>query len=195
MMSSTSRLEPIPPEQLTPEQRRLYDDILSHLGESLDDKNSFVTRNEEKAFVGPWNGWLHAPVVGAGVWTLIKAMAQDEKLPQNLRQIAILTVGSHFNAAYEIYAHTALARQSFDEDQIRALTNGAIPQGFSPEETLVHQIAKALVRGGPLSDELWAEGVRVLGQDEAIRLVFLVGLYALVSMCLNGFNVPVPAEA
>ncbi len=194
-MSSASRLEPIPPEQLTPEQRRLYDDILSTIGENLDDKHSFVTRNEEKAFIGPWNGWLHAPVAGAGIWNLIKAMAQDEKLPQNLRQIAILTVGSHFNAAYEIYAHTALARQIFDDDQVRALTNGAIPQGFSPEERLVHQIAKALVRGGPLADDLWAEGVRVLGQDEIIRLVFLVGLYSLVSTCLNGFNVPVPAEA
>jgi hypothetical protein len=34
--------------------------------------------------------------------------------------------------------------------------------------------------------------VETFGQHGANELIYLVGLYALVSMTLNGFNVPVP---
>jgi hypothetical protein len=34
--------------------------------------------------------------------------------------------------------------------------------------------------------------VQAFGQHGAAELIFLVGLYCLVSITLNGFNVPVP---
>lgn len=120
-------------------------------------------------------------------------MKRDEKLPQNLRQVAIVTAGSHFKADYEVYAHASMARQYFSEEQVDALSNGILPRGLLLEEQLVYRFTKALVKGGPLADDLYTEGIDILGEGKIIELVFLIGLYSLVSMCLNGFNVPVPA--
>jgi hypothetical protein len=36
--------------------------------------------------------------------------------------------------------------------------------------------------------------VETFGQHGANELIYLVGLYALVSMTLNGFNVPLPEK-
>ncbi|KAH0846524.1 hypothetical protein AYO21_10124 [Fonsecaea monophora] len=194
-MTSRMRLQPVPPEQLDPAQRALYDDVVDNIVKTLDQQQSFITRDSSGALLGPWNAWIHEPVVGAAMWHLSKVMFRAATLPETLRQVAILTVGSHYRAAYEVYAHSGLSRHYFDPDQVAALARGEIPEGgLSPDETLVHDISKALVSGGPLSDDLYAQGVRVLGQKMLSELIFLVSLYALVSVNLNGFNVPIPTE-
>ena len=50
----------------------------------------------------------------------------------------------------------------------------------------------ALSRGGVLPEPLYRLAVDTFGQHGANELIYLVGLYALVSTTLNGFNVPVP---
>ena len=52
----------------------------------------------------------------------------------------------------------------------------------------------ALVAGGVLPELTWKQGVEVFGQEAAAELVYLVGLYCLVSVTLNGFDVPVPEQ-
>ncbi|EXJ72155.1 uncharacterized protein A1O5_04659 [Cladophialophora psammophila CBS 110553] len=193
-MGSRMRLQPVPPEQLTPDQRELYDDVVDNIVRTLDDRNSFITRDENGALLGPWNAWIHEPVVGSAMWHLSKVMFRAAKLPETLRQVAILTVGSQYKAAYEVYAHSGLSRHYFSQEQVAALASGSAPEDLSPDETLVYRISKALVSGGPLPDDLYAQGVQVLGQSMLSELIFLVSLYALVSVNLNGFNVPVPTQ-
>ena len=38
----------------------------------------------------------------------------------------------------------------------------------------------------------YRQAVQAFGQHGAAELIYLVGLYCLVSITLNGFNVPVP---
>jgi 4-carboxymuconolactone decarboxylase len=53
-------------------------------------------------------------------------------------------------------------------------------------------VAYALVNGGVLPEPVYRLAVDTFGQHGANELIYLVGLYCLVSMTLNGFNVPVP---
>jgi 4-carboxymuconolactone decarboxylase len=53
-------------------------------------------------------------------------------------------------------------------------------------------VAFALSRGGVLPEPLYRLGVSTFGQHGMNELIYLIGLYALVSVTLNGFNVPVP---
>lgn len=46
-----------------------------------------------------------------------------------------------------------------------------------------------------LPEPLYRRAVAVLGQAGTNELIYLVGVYALVSMTLNGFGVPVPDNA
>ena len=48
------------------------------------------------------------------------------------------------------------------------------------------------VRGGTLPEPLYRLAVKTFGQHGTNELIYLVGLYALVSTTLNGFNVPAP---
>jgi 4-carboxymuconolactone decarboxylase len=102
------RLSFIPPADITPEQRPLYDDMKAGIAAKY---SAFTTIREDGAILGPWSAWLHEPELGAAIWGVTKAMTRFKDLPEPVRQIVILVVGSRFKAAYEIYAHSVVAKK------------------------------------------------------------------------------------
>ena len=184
------RLPLIPPAELSAEQRALYDDMRKGIATSF---NAFKVEREDGALMGPWNPWLHEPAIGKAIWNLTLAMTANATLPDNARQIAILVVGARYNAAYELYAHVAVAeREGMSAERLAALVAGQKPVDLSREENVAFDVAYALARGGVLPEPLYRLAVDTFGQHGTNELIYLVGLYALVSTTLNGFNVPVP---
>jgi hypothetical protein len=189
------RLPLIPPAQLTDVQKPLYEDMKKGIGSNF---NAFLTvapdgTPEAGALMGPWNPWLHEPRIGRAVWELTKAMTMEATLPDPVRQIVILVTGAHFNAAYEIYAHVAVAEtEKMSDERIATLLSGSRPGDLSKEEGIGYDIAFALVNGGVLPEPIYRLAIGTFGQHGTNELIYLVGLYCLVSMTLNGFNVPVP---
>src|SRR6201996_6382166 len=102
------RLPLIPPAELTAEQKPLYESMRKGIKSNF---NDFKVISEDGALMGPWNPWLHEPAIGKAIWDLTLAMTASASLPDNVRQIAILAVGARFDAAYEIYAHIAVAER------------------------------------------------------------------------------------
>jgi len=189
------RLPLIAPGELTQEQKPLYADMKKGIGSNF---NAFLTvapegTTEVGALMGPWNPWLHEPRIGGAIWQLTKAMTMEASLPDPVRQIAILVTGAHFNAAYEIYAHVAVAKKdAMSNERLATLVSGSRPNDLSKEEGVGYDVAYALVNGGVLPEPAYRLAVDTFGQHGANELIYLVGLYCLVSVTLNGFNVPVP---
>lgn len=189
------RLPLISPQDLSDEQKSLYADMKKGIGSNF---NAFLTVAPEGApqagaLMGPWNPWLHEPRIGKAIWDLTKAMTMEATLPDPVRQIAILTTGAHFNAAYEIYAHIAVAeKEHMSEERLVTLISGSRPGDLTKEEGIAYDLAFALVNGGVLQEPIYRLAVDTFGQHGANELIYLVGLYCLVSTTLNGFNVPVP---
>jgi hypothetical protein len=102
------RLALIAPADLSPEQKPLYEAMRKGIASNF---NAFKVEREDGALMGPWNPWLHEPAIGKAIWNLTLSMTANASLADNIRQIAILVVGAHFNAAYEIYAHIAVAER------------------------------------------------------------------------------------
>jgi 4-carboxymuconolactone decarboxylase len=100
------RLPLIAPADLTPQQKSLYDDMRKGIASRF---NAFLVLREDGALMGPWNPWLQEPEIGKAIWDL--AMTAKATLKDDVRQIVILVVGARFNAAYEIYAHIAVAER------------------------------------------------------------------------------------
>ena len=100
------RLPLIAPADLTPEQKALYDDMRKGIASNF---NAFKAVRDDGALMGPWNPWLHEPGIGKAIWDLTLAMTANATLADDVRQIVILVVGARFDAAYEIYAHIAVA--------------------------------------------------------------------------------------
>ena len=184
------RLPLIAPADLTPEQKPLYADMRKGIAGHF---NAFKVESDDGALMGPWNPWLHEPVIGKAIWDLTLALTAEAVLPDNVRQIAILVVGARYDAAYEIYAHIAVAeREGMPEARLATLVAGVKPTDLSPDEGLAYDVAYALSRGSVLPEPLYGLAVKTFGQHGANELFYLVGLYALVSVTLNAFNVPTP---
>ncbi|UAK25114.1 carboxymuconolactone decarboxylase family protein [Sphingomonas nostoxanthinifaciens] len=184
------RLPLIPPAELSADQKPLYDDMRKGIASNF---NDFKVENDDGALMGPWNPWLHEPRIGKAIWDLTMAMTAEATLPDNIRQIAILVVGARFDAAYEIYAHIAVAeREGMTQQRLATLVADVNPVDFSPEESIAYDFSFALARGGILPEPIYRLAVETFGQHGTNELIYLVGLYALVSTTLNGFNVPVP---
>jgi 4-carboxymuconolactone decarboxylase len=184
------RLPLITPSDLTPEQKPLYDDMRKGIAGSF---NAFKAVREDGALMGPWNPWLHEPGIGKAIWNLTLAMTANASLSDNIRQIIILVVGARFDAAYEIYAHIAVAEhEGMKPERLATLVADLKPSDLAADESVAFDVAYKLVRGGTLPEALYRLAVKTFGQHGTNELIYLVGLYAMVSTTLNGFNVPVP---
>ncbi len=181
------RLPLIPPSELTAEQKSLYDVMRQGIASNF---NAFKVLREDGALMGPWNPWLHEPGIGKAIWDLTMVMTANASLPDNVRQIVILVVGARYDAAYEIYAHIAVAeREGMKPERLATLVADVKPKDLSAEESVAYDLAFKLVRGGTLPEPLYQLAVDTFGQHGTNEMIYLVGLYAMVSTTLN---VPVP---
>ena len=185
------RLQPIDPVSLTNEQRPLYQSMKTGVAAKY---SAFTTMREDGALLGPWNAWLHDPELGKAFWTVTEALTHTRRIPDPARQIAILVVGSRFGAAYEIYAHGAVARtvHNMSPRRLATIASGGKPDDLSDEESAAYDVAHGLMGGGVLAEPTYRYALKLFGQDGLNELIYLVGHYCFVSVTLNGFDLSVP---
>jgi 4-carboxymuconolactone decarboxylase len=147
------RLPLIALADLTPEQKALYDDMRKGIASNF---NAFKAVGHDGALMGPWNPRLHEPGIGKAIWDLTLAMTANATLTDNIRQIVILVVGARFDAAYEIYAHVAVAeREGMRPNRLATLVADLKPTDLSEDESVAFDVAYNLVRGGTLPEPLY----------------------------------------
>lgn len=184
------RLAPLPPESLDPAQRAFHDESVAFIKSSF---SGFATQRADGALLGPWTAWLRQPAIGQATQALVAAVAKLDALPKRTHEIVILAVGAHFDAAYELYAHCAVAEQAgLGERQIASLAAGHKPDDLTDAEAVAFDCARRLARGGALPGYLYAAAHKHLGDDGVAHLTYLAGIYALVCMTLNAYDVPAP---
>jgi 4-carboxymuconolactone decarboxylase len=184
------RLPLLSPSQLSADQRPLYDDMRKGIEANF---KGFTAINEAGELIGPWNPWLRFGKFGGPVWELVKSLSTSPKLPKPVREIAILVTGAHFRSAYEIYAHVLVAElRGISDDKIATIVAGQRPGDLSREEAVAYDLASALVSGGVLPALTYQQAVGLFGEEATAEFIYLVGLYCMVSVTLNGFDVPVP---
>ena len=184
------RLKLLPPSALSPDQRPLYDDMRKGIETNF---KGFTAIGEGGELIGPWNPWLHFPKFGKPVWELVKALSTSPSLPRPVREVAILVTGAKFKSAYEIYAHVLVAElRGIADEKIATIIAGQRPGDLTREEAVAYDMASALVSGGVLPQLTYQQAVTFFGEGGAAELISLVGLYCMVSVTLNGYDVPVP---
>ena len=135
--------------------------------------------------------FLHEPAVGQAHYDVIGAVTAMKRLPPSAKQVAIIIVGARFKAAYELYAHAAIAAaEGMDAAKIATLAGGGRPLDLTPEETCAFDVTTALLDGGVLSGATYRAARDLLGQGALNELVLWIGTYAQVAITLNAFDVP-----
>ena len=184
------RLPLIAPADLSPEQRPVYEDMRAGIEKNF---QGFKTIAKNGALMGPWNPWLHELKFGKPIWDLTLALSISPSLPRTVREVAILVTGANFRASYELYAHVIAAEQrGLSDGKLATIVVGQRPGDLTREEAIACDVASGLVHHGVLPELSYRQAVQAFGQHGTAELIYLVGLYCLVSVTLNGFDVPVP---
>ncbi len=193
-MKLGGRLPLLDPKALKPEQKTLYDQIDETLIPWAT-KAGFEGKTDEGRFIGPFNPFLYSPDVAAGFLKFMKANSEHTTLSKRVQEVVILSVGAIWKSHYELYAHSALARQAgLSESAIAALTAGGASDDLLPEEVVAHRFARQMVSEHRVDADLYNETERAFGRDGLVDLTFLMGIYLYTCVTLNAFEVPVPPQ-
>ena len=195
-----SRLEPLVPERMSPEQRDAKRALVEARSRVPDTRPEGVYEppdwSDDRPLGGPFDPWLRSPELARRLVALGGVLRFGTSLPARLTELAILLVGRRWTAQFEWYAHEPMARRAgVPPEAIDAIREGRPPPLEAEDERAVHAFAVELLERKRVSDAAYARLVEAVGEPGAVELVALLGYYTLVSMTLNVFEVPIPPDA
>ena len=177
-----ARIEPVPLNQMTPEQRRLHDEI--------------AARRTGGKVSGPFAVLLHAPEICGPLSRFIDQLMSDTRVPHELKEIAILSIARKYTAQYEWFTHERRARRfGLDHGIIEAIRHREPPPFRDADQELVYDMANEIVDHRRLGDDHYARAVAALGAPAVVELGVLIGFYISVAVLLNSYQVGIPDGA
>jgi 4-carboxymuconolactone decarboxylase len=171
-----ARLDPLPVEKLSPEQKALHDMLASS-------RNGRVT--------GPFAIWLRTPAVCDAANKLTLSLRENGNVNKRLYELITLIVTRYWSAQYAWSQHErAAAAAGISQDVIDAIRDRRKPDLKTDDERLVYEAVTELLERKPLSQATHDRMLKQFGVEHTIEIVSIVGLYSLVSTVLNTFDVP-----
>jgi 4-carboxymuconolactone decarboxylase len=162
-------------ENLTTDQKRVYDDIAA---------------GPRGSVRGPLAVWLNRPELADAAQSLGRYCRYDCSLPKKLRELAILTTARIWDAEFEWAAHVNHAREAgLSEEIIHALRNDLDVPLTPGAETVVYDVTHRLNTTRALPNALYAKAIDILGRDQFVDLIGLLGYYSLISMTIKAFEI------
>ena len=177
----TERFKPLSLDEMTPEQRRMAENVLA---------------GPRKALRGPFSALVYSPETGDHAQQLGAQVRFRNSLPEKLKELAILVVARFWTAQYEWYAHRRMALEAgLDPAIVTAIAEGKRPARMSDDEAAIYAFCAELLETREVSDATFAGVKDRFGEKGVVDLICTMGYYCLVSMTLNVNRYPLPADA
>jgi|SRR6266542_3267792 4-carboxymuconolactone decarboxylase len=172
-----SRLSEIDDKELTPQQRRIYDQVKRVRGQVR----------------GPFAIWLRNPELAESCLKLQDMFASRVRLERRLVQLMILVSARIATAQFAWFIHEPHAvKEGISSEIVEAIRERRIPNFARADERLVYDITLELNTTRTLSEATFNRGMAMFGEEKMVELIAGVGFYVMVAMTLNAFGVPVP---
>ena len=169
-----ARLPEISRDQLNPQEQQFFDEIVGSRG----------------GVRGPYGVLLHSPDLAHRVAHTGTYLRFECDLPNNLKEVVILTTAREIRSQFEYTAHAQLARQAgVSEETIQSITDGTSPQGLPDDEALLVRYALELLRNRKITDATFNAVQSKYGNQGVVDLTALIGHYLLVGQVLAAFDV------
>jgi 4-carboxymuconolactone decarboxylase len=177
--NAMNRILEIPPEQLTPEQTTVFNQLVAGRGRIL----------------GPYKVWIHSPTLASGMEHIGTFLNKRGSLSPREVEIGILVIARHWDADYVRQAHIREGKRvGLSQETVDALVAGADPKLTDPHERCVYDFAAALVTGAKVADARFAEIEKVLGRNGIAEVLVLIGYYTSVALAMKVHEVPIPQQ-
>jgi len=188
----SQRFKPIPVENLSTDQRALYDAIKAGPRSAV--KNSAAAKPGPLG--GPFNAFLRSPEIGNIIQSLGAAIRFRSSIPSKLNELAIIITARHWSSHYEWQAHHRLALEAGLDPAIgEDIAHGRRPAKMSEEEAIVYDFSRELHETHGVSDATYQRAAERFGERGVMDLIAVNGYYGLVSMVLNVDRTPLPEGA
>ena len=177
-----SRLRPVAPDALRPDQREQFDRIAATR-----------TPDSDGQLGGPFDPWVRSPEVARRMYAFGGYLWARTSLGRRLVEVAILTTGRFWKSDFEWWAHVRLGREAgVDPTTIDGIFTGQVPEGAPPDERLVWEVARSLHETHRLPEGLYERFVADFGEEGLVEMIATIGYYTFVSMTLNAFEIDMP---
>ena len=172
------RFKPLTYETMTPEQRKMTDDVLS---------------GDRGSMAGPYNVLLRSPEMGDLAQKFGAYTRFHSTVPKKLNEFAVIITARYWTSQFEWAPHKRAALQAGLNPAIAdAVANGKRPASMQPDEEAVYNFCSELLSTKQVSDGTFEAAVKLLGERGVVDLMGVVGYYQLVSMLLNTDRYPMP---
>jgi len=135
---------------------------------------------------------MHTPNLAPSFTAMADAVMWSKAWPATWRELAIIRVGRHFNAPYEVHQHEAIGRlMGLSDEKLAALIIGADQSELDEAERTIVRLTDAIARNHTLSDAERQEAMALMSPNQFADFVMTVGYYQMVSNFLNVFAVEI----
>lgn len=155
-----------------------------------------VVADEAGNLMGPFSCLPHSPAIGDALQQVGTAIRAESTLDRTVTEAVILTVAQHWQADYEWYAHTAVARAEglLSEAELELIRTGQAGLAHGAAD-LAAAFTRELLAGRPASRELETRLMDVLSTREAVEVVMVAGYYSALALLIRAFETPMPGSA
>jgi 4-carboxymuconolactone decarboxylase len=173
-----SRLPPLQLEEMTHEQREVYDEFLAaHKGRVA------ITHLT----------WLRSPDLARHI-ARFGPYIRHQCLDYRKRELAILIAGRASRSPVEWYLHLPFAKDAgIEDDIITALAEKQRPIFTRPEDAVLYDFVSELLREDhSVDDATYHAAMQVLGEAQVVELVAITGYYVMMAMLIGAFRFELP---
>ena len=138
---------------------------------------------------------LNSPDAADVVAALGEYIRFKSPLDPVVRETAILAVARELDSQYEWAHHEPIARRVGVRDEvIDSIRSGRAPMGLPAKEGVFAQAAKELAGKGTMTERTFQAVLHLLGPQQTVDLVVLIGYYSMLSGALNALGVELEPE-
>jgi 4-carboxymuconolactone decarboxylase len=177
-MAEPVRIKEIPEDRLTPEQAKVFKDLVAGRGRLLT----------------PYKIWIHSPKLAAALETIGTFLNKKGSLSEREVELTICIIANHWKGEYVWAAHVKICLGlGYPQSVFDAIKAGQTPKLDNERERAVYDLAQIAMEPGGGSDEVFERADKVLGRAGIAEVIALLGYYTSVAMGMKMHRVPVPA--
>jgi len=178
-----SRLKPLKPEEMNAEQLKYHEMIMA--------RPIFKDLAKNSPLKGPYDAWVRSPDLMQSLLPYARYVREGGVLEARLVELAIITVGRVWSAEFEFAAHAVYAvKAGIDPEIVEAIDRNEMPEFEKDDEAAIYRFAKELTSMNRVENETYRAALEQIGEQGLVELIALMGLYVMVCMTLNAFEVP-----
>jgi len=176
--AALDRMPSIPDAQMSPDQKRVMDEIAA---------------GPRGRIGGPFIPLMRSPELMNRLQKVGEYLRFQNTVGLRNSEFAVLIVARHWSQPIEWAIHRPIAeKEGVLPATCDAIAEGRRPDNMTDDETLIYNVLEELRNNRSLSDPTYAQLLKRFGEQGVIDLVAHYGYYSLLAMTMNVARTAVP---